>query len=104
MPYQTYVGDTGRPWKMQFAYTDGTHPNISGYTNSQFTIRLTNGTSPWTGTGTITVLDGINAIIAYQPTATDVQTAGNYTIQPTVQLPNGPVTFPTDTVTITAKV
>lgn len=104
MPFSTYVGDTGRVWKFQLAYSDGSHPNISGFNNSNIVLRMTNGTTPWTLTGGIQVFDGINAIFYYQPTSTDVATAGNFTIQPTVDLPNGPTTFPTDTVTVATKI
>lgn len=104
MPLTTFVGDTGTPLIFTLQAPDRfgvVRPiNVSGFTNSNFSLHLREGSTTIICAGNWTVIDGPNGVVSYQPLASELATAGSCTMYLAVILPSGPKTMQTDTLTI----
>ncbi len=108
MSMTTFQGDTGTPFRFPISLINGVRPNLSGFTNANFTLHLYNAQAnppvlKVCNGGTFSVqtdTDGTNSIVVYQPVAADIDTVGTWTVYLSIIFSNGPKTMNIDTITV----
>lgn len=108
MAITIYQGDTGRPFKFPLSFSDGSKPNMQGFSNANFVLHFYNSAGPTTtvAAGNFLVIQdttGAYNTVVYYPLSSEVNTVGAWAVWLQVLFAGGPVTFTPDTINILTK-
>jgi hypothetical protein len=108
MAITIYQGDTGRPFKFPLTFSDGSKPNMNGFSNANFVLHFYNAAGPTTvvAAGTFLVVQdstGAYNTVVYYPLASEVNTVATWAVWLQVIFASGPVTWTPDNIIISAK-